>query len=98
MALLPAQPFSDDQWRRNIHQAMSREETGMIATMQPTEIESKKDSSLIVASLDGVTKNYGAVRALHAVNFGVRAGQAAARAYTAELRQGARLRRQPYES
>jgi ABC-2 type transport system ATP-binding protein len=47
----------------------------MIATMQPTEIESKKDSSLIVASLDGVTKNYGAVRALHAVNFGVRAGE-----------------------
>jgi len=47
----------------------------MIATMQPTEIESKKDSSLIVASLDGVTKNYGAVRALQAVNFSVRAGE-----------------------
>ena len=50
----------------------------MIATMQQPEIDSRRDSVQIVASLEGVTKSYGAVRALHAVDFSVRAGEVVA--------------------
>ncbi|HUA14303.1 MAG TPA: ABC transporter ATP-binding protein [Verrucomicrobiae bacterium] len=35
-------------------------------------------ADLVVASLEGVNKNYGEVRALHGVNFGVRAGEVVA--------------------
>jgi ABC-2 type transport system ATP-binding protein len=49
----------------------------MIATV-PSKVERKVDTALIVASLEGVSKSYGAVRALHAVNFGVRAGEVVA--------------------
>ena len=50
----------------------------MIAEMQqPAQqrIVNTKIPELIVASLEGVSKNYGAVRALRAVNFQVRAGE-----------------------
>src|SRR5258708_3115025 len=50
----------------------------MIATMQPSQVKPKADSALIVASLKGVTKNYGAVRALKTVDFSVRAGEVVA--------------------
>jgi ABC-2 type transport system ATP-binding protein len=56
----------------------SEGEPKMIATMQQPEIDSRRDSAQIVASLEGVTKNYGAVRALHAVDFSVRAGEVVA--------------------
>jgi ABC-2 type transport system ATP-binding protein len=50
----------------------------MIATLelpQPAEIT---HSDLIVASLEGVNKNYGDIRALRGVNFSVRAGEVVA--------------------
>lgn len=50
----------------------------MIATLelrQPTEIA---HSGLVVASLAGVNKNYGDIRALRGVNFSVRAGEVVA--------------------
>jgi ABC-2 type transport system ATP-binding protein len=56
---------------------LSKELT-MIATMPHSQVEEQAHSALIVASLTGVTKNYGAVRALHAVNFSVRAGEVVA--------------------
>lgn len=50
----------------------------MIATMQQPKIELRPNAAQTVASLEGVTKNYGAVRALHAVDFSVRAGEVVA--------------------
>jgi ABC-2 type transport system ATP-binding protein len=52
----------------------------MIANMQQpkTKIEPRPSAAQIVASLEGVTKNYGAVRALHGVDFSVRAGEVVA--------------------
>lgn len=50
----------------------------MIATLeQPRPVETVP-SDLIVASLEGVNKNYGDVRALHAVDFRVRSGEVVA--------------------
>jgi ABC-2 type transport system ATP-binding protein len=50
----------------------------MIATLeQPRQIDTS-NSDVIVASLEGVNKNYGSVRALRAVNFRVRAGEVVA--------------------
>src|ERR1700692_743253 len=50
----------------------------MIATLeQPRQID-PSNSDVIVASLEGVNKNYGSVRALRAVNFRVRAGEVVA--------------------
>jgi ABC-2 type transport system ATP-binding protein len=50
----------------------------MIATMKQPVIETRSDTGLIVASLEGVNKNYGPVKALKAVNFSVRAGEVVA--------------------
>jgi ABC-2 type transport system ATP-binding protein len=50
----------------------------MIATMKQPAIETRSDTGLIVASLEGVNKNYGPVKALKAVNFSVRAGEVVA--------------------
>jgi len=47
------------------------------ASKQPQQAEIS-NSDVIVASLEGVSKNYGSVRALRGVNFGVRAGEVVA--------------------
>jgi ABC-2 type transport system ATP-binding protein len=50
----------------------------MIATIEQPQQANSAGSGLIVASLEGVNKNYGSVRALRAVNFRVRAGEVVA--------------------
>jgi ABC-2 type transport system ATP-binding protein len=53
----------------------------MIATVEQSQDVAQsgtKESDLIVANLEGVNKNYGDVRALRGVNFGVRAGEVVA--------------------
>ena len=53
----------------------------MIATVEQSQgiaQSGTKESDFIVASLEGVSKNYGDVRALREVNFGVRAGEVVA--------------------
>jgi ABC-2 type transport system ATP-binding protein len=50
----------------------------MIATLEETSGRQRASSGNVVASLEGVSKNYGEIRALHNVNFTVRAGQVVA--------------------
>ena len=50
----------------------------MIATMEPVQHSRLQDSNSVVAVLDGVSKSYGEVRALNAVDFQVRAGEVVA--------------------
>jgi ABC-2 type transport system ATP-binding protein len=50
----------------------------MIATLEQPQQGGISNSDVIVASLEGVNKNYGSVRALRGVNFGVRAGEVVA--------------------
>ena len=50
----------------------------MIATLEQPQWVNATNSGLIVASLDGVNKNYGSVQALRGVNFRVRAGEVVA--------------------
>jgi ABC-2 type transport system ATP-binding protein len=50
----------------------------MIATLEETQNLQRATPSPVVASLEGVSKNYGAVRALRNVNFSVHAGQVVA--------------------
>ena len=50
----------------------------MIATLKQTQRLETANSDSIVASLENVNKNYGSVRALHAVDFRVRAGEVVA--------------------
>jgi ABC-2 type transport system ATP-binding protein len=50
----------------------------MIATLEQPQEATVAASDMIVASLEGVNKNYGAVRALRGVNFRVRAGEVVA--------------------
>src|ERR1700733_7751302 len=50
----------------------------MIATLEETRSVQRPNSNMVVASLEGVSKNYGAVRALRNVNFAVNAGQVVA--------------------
>jgi len=50
----------------------------MIATLKQTPNVERASSSTVVASLEGVSKNYGEVRALRNVNFTVGAGQVVA--------------------
>src|ERR1700693_3061936 len=47
----------------------------MIATLKQTQRLETANSDSIVASLENVNKNYGSVRALHGVDFRVRAGE-----------------------
>jgi len=47
----------------------------MIATLEQAERADMTNSGLIVASIEGVNKNYGSVRALRGVDFRVRAGE-----------------------
>src|SRR5215471_9048283 len=55
-----------------------REELKMIATLEQAHIVNSAGTDAIVAGLDGVSKNYGDVRALCGVNFHVRAGEVVA--------------------
>src|SRR5712671_3474436 len=50
----------------------------MIATLQQPQRAETINADLIVASLEGVNKNYGSVRALRGVDFRVRAGEVVA--------------------
>src|ERR1700684_4133491 len=50
----------------------------MIATLEQPQRVHTSNSDLIVASLEGVNKNYGNVRALRGVDFRVRAGEVVA--------------------
>ena len=50
----------------------------MIATLEETLSIQRADSGTVVASLEGVGKNYGEIRALQNVDFSVRAGQVVA--------------------
>src|ERR1700733_14682600 len=50
----------------------------MIATLEQPQWVNATNSGLIVASLDGVNKNYGSVQALRGGNFRVRAGEVVA--------------------
>ena len=50
----------------------------MIATLEQPQYTEMAKSDLIVASLEGVNMNYGSVRALHGVDFRVRAGEVVA--------------------
>lgn len=50
----------------------------MIATLEETRSMQRRGSSTVVASLEGVSKNYAEVRALRNVNFTVGAGQVVA--------------------
>jgi ABC-2 type transport system ATP-binding protein len=50
----------------------------MIATLEETPSMRRADSGSVVASLEGVSKNYGEIRALQNVDFSVRAGQVVA--------------------
>ena len=50
----------------------------MIATLEKTSRPQSAGTSLVAASLEGVNKNYGKVRALKGVNFRVRAGEVVA--------------------
>jgi ABC-2 type transport system ATP-binding protein len=50
----------------------------MIATLEETPSMRHADSGTVVASLEGVSKNYGEIRALQNVNFSVRAGKVVA--------------------
>ena len=50
----------------------------MIATMERSLTASEASRNLVVASLEGVNKNYGSIRALTAVDFQVQAGEVVA--------------------
>ena len=50
----------------------------MIATMEEAESRVQSSADLVVASLEGVNKNYGNIRALSRVDFRVRAGEVVA--------------------
>src|ERR1017187_277981 len=50
----------------------------MIATLEETQSLQRANAGGVVASLEGVSKNYEEVRALRNVNFTVRAGQVVA--------------------
>jgi ABC-2 type transport system ATP-binding protein len=50
----------------------------MIATLEEMQTGQRPKSGGVVASLEGVSKNYGEIRALRAVNFTVNAGQVVA--------------------
>ena len=50
----------------------------MIATMEKSESRAQSSADLVVASLEGVNKNYGNIRALSGVDFRVRAGEVVA--------------------
>jgi ABC-2 type transport system ATP-binding protein len=54
------------------------EKAKMIATLEKTQSMQRASSGTVVASLEGVSKNYGEVRALRNVNFSVGAGQVVA--------------------
>jgi ABC-2 type transport system ATP-binding protein len=56
----------------------TRQEYNMIETLEQSRGAQPGPADLIVAKLEGVSKNYGSVRALQSVNFQVRAGEVVA--------------------
>jgi ABC-2 type transport system ATP-binding protein len=65
-------PEIEINFRRKTPNAGGRK---MIATLEQRQQAGTSSSDVIVASLEGVNKNYGNVRALRGVNFGVRSGE-----------------------
>src|SRR5437763_7590065 len=80
MALVGPVAFRDDDfagWNEGIRVPASPEEK-MIATLEQPQTTVRANQTWIVASLQGVSKNYGSIRALRGVNFSVRAGEVVA--------------------
>jgi ABC-2 type transport system ATP-binding protein len=63
---------------RATRSATRREAGKMIATLEPSQRAEIPNLELTVASLEGVNKNYGTIRALRGVDFRVRAGEVVA--------------------
>src|SRR6266702_434599 len=59
-------------------QSSRKEEGKMIATLEQPQTTVSANRQSIVASLEGVNKNYGDIRALRGVDFHVSAGQVVA--------------------
>jgi ABC-2 type transport system ATP-binding protein len=83
MALVRLFAFRDDAITGRKHESpfpAGRIERGstMIATLEQPQPADIANSDQIVASLEGVNKNYGSVRALRGVDFRVRAGEVVA--------------------
>src|ERR1700683_1561511 len=79
MALVPSTAFRDDAITESgIRIDFPAGELEMIATIEQPQRVDAAPSELIVASLEGVNKNYGNVRALRGVDFRVRAGEVVA--------------------
>ncbi len=73
----PGQHQNRSQCPGKVRKATTRK-AHMIATLEETPSMQRADSGTVVASLEGVSKNYGEIRALRNVNFTVRAGQVVA--------------------
>src|SRR5258708_16144739 len=86
----PRIPRSCNRWTKKCWEKQKRQnerfssgpsragELKMIATMEPTQSARTGKSATAAASLEGICKNYGEVRALRNVNFAVRAGEVVA--------------------
>jgi ABC-2 type transport system ATP-binding protein len=61
--------------QRDTRQSRQAEKVLMIATLEQTQGRQMESAGTVVASLEGVSKNYGEIRALRNVNFRVGAGQ-----------------------
>jgi ABC-2 type transport system ATP-binding protein len=77
MMLSPGQIGTDRRSSGKVGNATTKK-AHMIATLEETPSMQRADSGTVVASLEGVSKNYGEIRALQNVNFAVRAGQVVA--------------------
>ena len=70
--------FPDDEFTRWIDQILRGAGESMIARLQETLEQRKKDArncGAVIASLHGASKNFGEVKALRQINFAVRAGE-----------------------
>jgi ABC-2 type transport system ATP-binding protein len=72
-------PLPEREYKRSRQKAQRRGEyTKMIATMEKADNRVQSNADMVVASLEGVNKNYGNIRALSGVDFRVRAGEVVA--------------------
>src|SRR5258707_15465689 len=85
MALVRPFAFRDDAFtgRERTHlspsqRRQSSREGKMIATLKQPQTTARANQQSIVASLEGVNKNYGDIRALRGVDFRVQAGEVVA--------------------
>jgi ABC-2 type transport system ATP-binding protein len=80
MALVRGSGFRDDArvGREAESQTAQHREHRMIATLEKTQTAVKSSAGSLVASLEGVNKNYGSIRALTRVDFRVHAGEVVA--------------------